>query len=119
MTYDPSMGSGAHGNRTMGNRLTGFLRRLVNSGAAEPTDDGSASAVVYKGFEIRPAARLEGSQWLTAGVISKRVGDGVKEHHFVRVDKHATKDGADAFSIIKAKQIIDEQGDRLFEQSEC
>jgi hypothetical protein len=39
----------------------------------------------------------------------------VKEHHFIRAETHGTKDAADAFSILKAKQIIDEQGDRLLE----
>ena len=55
------------------------------------------------------------SQWLTAGVIKKQFADGVKEHQFIRADIHSTKDDADAFSLAKAKQIIDELGDKLFE----
>jgi hypothetical protein len=41
----------------------------------------------------------------------------VKEHRFIRVDTHASKDDAIAFSITKAQQIIDEQGDRIFHSS--
>jgi hypothetical protein len=33
------------------------------------------------------------------------------------VDTHASKDDAVAFSITKAQQIIDEQGDRIFRSS--
>jgi hypothetical protein len=36
------------------------------------------------------------------------------EHRFVRAETHATLDEAVAFSLAKARQIIDEQGDRLF-----
>ena len=43
--------------------------------------------------------------------------DGVKEHKFIRVDTHSSKDDAVAFSITKAQQIIDEQGDRIFRNS--
>ncbi len=59
--------------------------------------------------------RQQGSQWLTAGVIQKQFADEVKEHRFIRADNHSTKDDADAFSIGKAKQIIDELGDKLFQ----
>ena len=45
---------------------------------------------------------------------TKAFDDGVKEHRFIRVDTHASKDDAVSFSITKAQQIIDEQGDRLF-----
>ena len=55
-----------------------------------------------------------GSLWGTAGVITKQFADGVKEHRFIRADAHGTKDDADASSIAKARQIIDEQGDKLF-----
>ena len=49
-----------------------------------------------------------------AGVITKSFPDGVKKHKFIRVDTHTSKDDAVAFSITKAQQIIDEQGDRIF-----
>ncbi len=74
--------------------------------AGEPVD--------YRGYRITPAPQRQGSGWNTAGVIAKTFDDGVKEQHFIRVDTHASKDDAIAFSITKAQQIIDEQGDRLF-----
>ena len=71
-------------------------------------------AVDYKGYTIRAAARRQGAQWLTAGVIAKPVGDEVKEHHFIRAETHGSREAADGFAVVKAKQIIDELGDRLF-----
>lgn len=100
----------------MDNRITGFLRRLTGARSAETAEEESATEVEYKGYGIRPAPRREGSQWLTAGVIVRRSEGGVQEHRFVRVDKHVTRDQADAFAIVKAKQIIDEQGDKLFKE---
>lgn len=80
------------------------------SGSIEP----SAEAVEYKGYRIRPAPYPAKGQFQTAGVIEKSFESGVKEHRFIRAETHASKDEATAFSISKAKQIIDEQGDRIF-----
>lgn len=99
----------------MGSKFTDFLRRLIAPKQKEASDQESERAVTYKGYAIRPTPRRQGSQWLTAGVITKEFADGVKEHHFIRAETHGTKDAADAFSILKAKQIIDEMGDRLLE----
>ncbi len=99
----------------MRSKFTDFLRRLMAPKRKEATNQESETAVDYKGCTIRPTPRRQGSRWLTAGVIRKQFADGVKEHRFIRADTHSTKDDADAFSIAKAKQIIDEQGDRLFQ----
>ena len=93
--------------------LMDTLRGLFSSrpgGAAEE----AAEPVEYKGCMIRPAPEKQASGWNTAGVITKSFPDGVKEHKFIRVDTHTSRDDAVAFSITKAQQIIDEQGDRLF-----
>ena len=74
----------------------------------------AAAAVEYQGFAIRPDPKREGSQWRMGGVISKEFEGVVKEHAFVRADTFGAKEDADSFSIVKAKQIIDERGDNLF-----
>jgi hypothetical protein len=73
-----------------------------------------AEAVEYKGFRIRPAPYPSKGQYQTAGVIEKDFETGMKEHRFVRAETHASKDDAAAFSVIKGKQIIDEQGEGIF-----
>ena len=52
--------------------------------------------------------------WLTVGVITKAVDGDTKEHHFIRADTYGSKQDADDCSVLKAKQIIDEQGDKMF-----
>ncbi len=99
----------------MGFRLRDFLRYYLASESQETTGPENEATVEYKGYTIRPLPRQQGSQWLTAGVIKKQFADGVKEHPFIRADNHSTKDDADAFSLGKAKQIIDELGDKLFQ----
>ena len=98
----------------MASKLSKFLSGLVSpggGGGAEP----SGPATEYKGFAIRPDPQREGSQWRMGGVITKHFDDGVKEHRFIRADTFGAKDDADSFAIVKARQIIDEQGDELFQ----
>ncbi len=106
----------------MGSKLGGFFRGLMGSGGSDGSSGGGASeaptrgeAAEYNGYSIAPECRKQGSQWLTAGVISKPFDDGVKEHHFIRADLHASKDAAEAWAVMKRKRIVDEQGDRMFE----
>jgi hypothetical protein len=104
----------------MGSKLGGFFRGLMGSGGSGDTGGASdaptrGEAAEYNGYSIAPACRKQGSQWLTAGVISKPFDDGVKEHHFIRADLHASKDDAEACAVMKGKRIVDEQGDKMFD----
>ena len=92
--------------------LMDALRNLFGGGG----ESGAAAAepVDYNGYQITPAPQRQASGWNTAGVITKAFEDGVKEHRFIRVDTHTSRDDAVAFSIVKAQQMIDQQGDRIF-----
>jgi hypothetical protein len=92
--------------------LMDALRNLFGGGG----ESGAATAepVDYNGYQITPAPQRQASGWNTAGVITKTFEDGVKEHRFIRVDTHTSRDDAVAFSIVKAQQMIDQQGDRIF-----
>ncbi len=48
------------------------------------------------------------------GVIEKEIGGELKSHRFVRADRFGGKDEAVQFTLVKARQIIDQTGDRLF-----
>jgi len=86
-------------------------------GARSGAEEVAAEAVEYKGYRIRPAPYQSGSQYQTAGTIEKEFPTGLKEHRFVRAEAHPSKDDAVEFSVLKARQIIDQQGDRMFETS--
>ncbi len=49
-------------------------------------------------------------------MIEKASDSGMREHRFVRADTHPSREDAAAFTISKARQIIDEQGGRIFER---
>ncbi len=86
------------------------------SGGGGSRAEAPFDPVEYNGFRIRPEPFDEGGQYQTAGVIEKDSEGGVKEHRFVRAEKHASRDDAAQFSVTKAKQIINEQGDRIFDR---
>jgi hypothetical protein len=100
----------------MVSKLSSFLRRLTGGDRGETAPGVRGPAVEYEGYAIHAAPRREGAQWLTAGLITKEFPDGVKEHHFIRAETHPSQDDASAFAVVKAKQIIDERGDRLFQE---
>jgi hypothetical protein len=73
-----------------------------------------ADPVEYKGYTIRAAPYKNNGAYQTAGTIECE-RDGVrKEHRFIRADAYASYDDAVTFTLNKARQIIDLQGDRMF-----
>jgi len=91
-----------------------FLRALFGRRAAA----GSASLgepVEYKGFIIRAAPFKSEGHYQTAGVIEREIGGVRKEHRFIRADAYANYDDAVSFTLAKARQIIDLQGERIFQ----
>jgi hypothetical protein len=94
-------------------KIKAMLSGLGSPGSG--TADGpEGAAVEYNGYRIRPAPYLANRQYQTAGSIEKDTPEGLKEHRFIRADTYASRDDAIAFTITKAKQIIDQQGDRMF-----
>ena len=95
--------------------LKALWEKLLGAGEASGPEEGvAAEAVDYKGYRIRPTPYKAGSQYQTSGTIEKDFPSGPKEHRFVRAESHPSKDDAVEFSILKARQIIDQQGDRMF-----
>lgn len=93
----------------------GWMKKLFGGeGAAGPEPAGPAED--YKGYQISPAPMRKDAGWLTSGVIAKDFPEGRKEHRFIRADTHQSQDEAAKFALMKARQIIDEQGDRVFRE---
>ena len=92
-----------------------FWSALFGKGGGAESTAKAADPVEYNGYVIRPAPYKSEGQFQTAGTIEKEI-DGVrKEHRFVRADRYAAYDDAVNFSTNKARQIIDLQGDRIFD----
>ncbi len=90
-----------------------FLRKLFGGGG-KAGETAPAKSVEHKGFTIAAVPYKEAGQYQTAGVISKEVGGVRKEHRFVRADRFAAIDDAANHALVKGRQIVDEQGERMF-----
>ena len=69
---------------------------------------------LYKEFRIFPDPQSGSGGYRLAARIEKEVGGETKTHQMIRADQIQDAEEAEAFSIRKAKQLIDEQGERLF-----
>ena len=92
-----------------------FLSALFGRGGRGAADsEKPAAPVEYKGFVIRAAPFKNEGQYQTAGTIEREVAGVRKEHRFIRADAFATYDDALNFTLGKARQMIDLQGERMF-----
>jgi hypothetical protein len=71
--------------------------------------------VAYKGYVIRAAPFKNNGHYQTAGIIERDIGGVKQEHRFIRADAYASYDDAVTFTLNKARQIIDLQGERIFQ----
>lgn len=87
-------------------------------GGGKPAETGSAkptAEIEHGGFTIRAEPyRAEGGQFQTAGTVVKVVDGETREHRFVRADRFAGVEDATQFALAKGRQLVDEQGERLF-----
>lgn len=90
-----------------------FWKSLFGGGKAEPTAKPGRTEE-YNGYTIEAKPVKEEGQYQLAGRITKAVGGEVKEHTFLRADRFSSYDDAESFTFVKAKQIIDQMGDRIF-----
>ena len=106
----------------MAGALSKFLSRIlarilggpVSGRGAGGTPAEPAAPEEYNGYTIRPAPFEDRGQWITSGVIEKRIDDEVKQHRFIRADMYPGRESAAEASVFKAKQLIDMMGDDVF-----
>jgi len=92
-----------------------FLRdRALGKSDRLPVQEGQPQD--YKGFTIQPAPQKEGGGWRIRGLISKQVGGERRIHTLIRADTYPDVETAMDMTVAKAKRVIDEQGERLFEE---
>ena len=84
-----------------------LLSKLFGGGAKPSEPD----PIDYEGFAITPTPIPEGRSFRLSARIEK---DG-KSHTLIRADTFEGRDAAEDASIAKARQMIDEQRDRLFD----
>lgn len=93
-----------------------LFRKLFGSGGSAPTAPaGPAAQIEHEGFTIRAEPHKgEGGQFQVAGTILKVVDGEERRHGFMRADRLSSLEDAAAMSLQKGRQIVDEQGERMF-----
>ncbi len=69
----------------------------------------------YLGYKIQALDLKQENETLLSGRIIKKIGDKVLEKDFIRADRMNSKEQALKASLAKGRQIIDQEGDRLFD----
>ncbi|AEY02452.1 transcriptional activator HlyU [Oceanimonas sp. GK1] len=69
----------------------------------------------YKGFTIIPEPGAEGGQYRLQGRILQERDGEPREYRLIRADLLPTAEQAAELMVSKAKRLIDENGERLFD----
>lgn len=83
-------------------------------GGSGSSDATKPQPVTHQGFAITANPSKEGGRFRVGATITKELGGEVKTHTLIRADTLEDMDTAIEVSIRKAKQMIDEQGERIF-----
>ena len=95
--------------------LKRLLGRIFGGSGGSAETAAAHEAVEHGGYRIRPTPYLSEGQYQTAGIIERDSGGEGNEYRFVRAEKHASRDEAASFAVTKGRQIIDQEGARIFE----
>ena len=91
-----------------------LLKRLFGGGDGSGGGASQPDPEVYKDFTIFPEPAQTQGGYRIGARIEKDVGGELKSHQLIRADVIQTHDEAVEASLGKARQMIDEQGERLF-----
>lgn len=73
-----------------------------------------AEPELHKDFRIYPEPVSEAGGFRIGARIEKDVEGETKTHHMIRADKCQSAEEATSHSLLKAKMLIDQQGDTIF-----
>jgi hypothetical protein len=86
-------------------------------GGGKPSGHSPVAEVDHEGYSIAATPIREGSQYRLAATISKTIGGEVRSHRMIRADLFSNAEDAAEAAIGKAKRVIREQGESIFEQN--
>lgn len=88
-----------------------LFSRLFGS---KPSEEPKATSLEYEGFRITPQPIKEAQGYRLSALIEKEVDGALKSHHLIRADTISDFDVCSDAAISKAKQMIEQMGERLF-----
>lgn len=89
-----------------------FFKKLFGGGGSAKVS--KVDPVEHEGYQILSTPMKDGGQFRVCGIISKEVDGVKKEHTLIRADILPSIEAANEMTVKKAKQMIREQGDRIF-----
>ncbi|MET1411921.1 HlyU family transcriptional regulator [Roseibium sp. HPY-6] len=92
-----------------------FKSLFGGSGEGQAKAASKTTAVEHEGYQIIAEPQSSGGQWQVAGRIEKQIGEETKIHRFIRADIMPGEAEAANEMIRKAKMMIDQQGDAIFD----
>ncbi len=98
----------------------GKIFKSLFGGESKPSEpkELQCDALEYNGFKIEPAPIVNDGKFRTAGYISGELDGETKRIQFIRADQNGDQQLAIDHSIAKAKQIVDEQGQKLLSRQQ-
>lgn len=90
--------------------LFSSIKSIFSGGESKPQEPEAMPAVEYDGFTITPAPVQEDTGFRINGTITK----DEQTHIFIRADTLPSAELCAEETVRKAKQMIDQQGDRIF-----
>lgn len=93
-----------------------FWKSLFGLGGTRP-EPGAATTVKHiehAGFLIEAQPYAADGQYQVAGLVSKVIEGTRRQHRFVRADRFAGLEEAADVALMKGRQIVDQQGERIF-----
>ena len=91
-----------------------FLKKLFGGGEKSSSSAKSVDELDYEGFHIATTPIDEGGQFRVCAMITKEIESEVKTHKLIRADMSGSQQEASDIAMRKARQMIDEQGERIF-----
>ncbi|GAA0775143.1 transcriptional regulator [Roseibium denhamense] len=92
-----------------------FFKNLFSSEGEAPKSASKETMVVYDNYRIIAQPQSSSGQWQVSGRIEKDFGETTKTHRFIRADTLPGETDAANEMIRKAKMMIDQQGDTIFD----
>ena len=89
-----------------------LLRKLF--GGSSPKPDAPADEEMHEGYRLTATPQKDGGQYRLCGTISKSVNGEEKSHRLIRADLFTNREDASQAFFRKARLVIREQGDNLF-----
>lgn len=90
-----------------------FLKSLFGGSKAPAAPAGPVKSLEHAGFTIHATPYQEGGQYQLCGVVEKEIDGVLRTHRFVRADRFPSIDDAADFTLVKGRQLIDQQGETI------